>query len=136
MSNITLEINIKGLDDFTKALELFAGVISNQPHAQILIDTDAPPKQDVAAASAPQPVAPTPPPAAPAPVAQPATVPTTAPAYTQDQLALAASGLMDAGKLPELQALLQQFGVASLVELPKEQYGAFATALRGLGAQI
>ena len=44
--------------------------------------------------------------------------------------------LMDLGKQDELQKLLQTFGVPALPALPKEQYGAFATALRGLGARI
>ena len=65
-----------------------------------------------------------------------AAVPTATATYTIDQLAYAASPLLDAGKLPELQALLNQFGVNMLTELPAEQYGAFATALRGLGAKI
>ena len=65
-----------------------------------------------------------------------AAVPTATATYTIDQLAYAASPLIDAGKLPEVQALLGQFGVNILTELPAEQYGAFATALRGLGAKI
>ncbi|MCL6598965.1 MAG: hypothetical protein K6T81_09500 [Alicyclobacillus macrosporangiidus] len=77
------------------------------------------------------------PPAAPAtPPAAPATVPTTAPTYTLDQLAVAATQLMDAGKRDELVQLLQSFGVQALTMLPKEQYGAFATKLRELGARL
>lgn len=64
-----------------------------------------------------------------APVAQPQT-------YTIDQIQTACAPLMDAGKQQELVGLLAQFGVQSLPQLPKEQYGAFATALRGLGANI
>ena len=44
--------------------------------------------------------------------------------------------LMDSGKQQELIALLGQFGAAAIPELRPEQYGAFATALRGMGAQI
>ncbi len=71
-------------------------------------------------------------------LAQPpaAVVPTSTPAYTFDDLARAAGPLMDAGKTADLQALLKSFGVQALTQLPKEQYGAFATALRGLGARI
>lgn len=68
--------------------------------------------------------------------AQPQTVPTSAPTYTMDQLAVAATQLMDAGRQSELVALLQSFGAQSLMMLPKEQYGAFATSLRGMGANI
>ena len=37
---------------------------------------------------------------------------------------------------PVLLQLLKDFGVEALPTLQPEQYGAFATALRGLGAQI
>lgn len=72
------------------------------------------------------------------PVAAPAagTVPTTSVSYTLDDLARAGMTLMDSGRQAELQQLLAQFGVEALPALPEEKYGAFATALRGLGAQI
>jgi hypothetical protein len=70
------------------------------------------------------------------PPVQQQTVPTTAPSYSMDQLAVAATQLMDAGRQPELLNLLQSFSVPSLMALPKEQYGAFATKLRGMGANI
>jgi hypothetical protein len=81
------------------------------------------------------PTAPVPqqPPAAPV---QQQAVPTSAPTYTMDQLAVAATQLMDAGRQPELLNLLQSFGVPSLMALPKEQYGNFATQLRGMGANL
>jgi hypothetical protein len=63
-------------------------------------------------------------------------VQTTQPSYTRDNLAAAAMTLMDSGRQPELLNLLSQFGVDTLPALLPEQYGAFATALRGLGAQI
>lgn len=63
-------------------------------------------------------------------------VPTTAPAYSRDQLALAAAPLIDAGKQTDLINLLANFGVRAMTELKEEQLGAFATALRGLGAKI
>ena len=93
---------------------------------------------------APAPVAPVPPiapapvaPAAPMAPAPPAPAPVaTAPAFALDDLARAASALMDAGKQPALIALLGQFGVQALTQLQKDQYGAFATALRQLGAKI
>lgn len=65
-----------------------------------------------------------------------APVPTSAPVYSFDDLARAAGPLMDAGKTADLQALLRSFNVQALTQLPKEQYGVFATALRGLGARI
>ena len=68
-----------------------------------------------------------------APVTQ---VQTSTPSYTLDDISRAATTLMDAGRQGELIGLLKQFGIATLPDLPKEQYGAFATALRGMGAQI
>lgn len=78
------------------------------------------------------------PPAQPSiqPPAQPAAVPTSAQTYTMEQLAVAATQLMDAGRRAELVNLLNQFGVQALTALPKEQYGAFATQLRAMGAKI
>lgn len=64
-------------------------------------------------------------------------VPVAAPCtYTIEQIQTACAPLMDAGKQQELVNLLAQFGVQSLPQLPPGQYGAFVTALRGLGAKI
>lgn len=71
-----------------------------------------------------------------APAAPAAPVPTTQVSYKPDDLARAAMSLMDSGRQPDLIALLGQFGVVSIPDLRPEQYGAFATALRGMGAQI
>lgn len=69
--------------------------------------------------------------------AQPAAaVPVTAAQYTLDDLARAGMTLMDAGRQADLQGLLSRFGVEALPMLEPGQYGAFATALRGMGAQI
>lgn len=77
----------------------------------------------------------TPPPAA-VPVPQAVPVQTAQVTYSMDDLATAASTLLDSGRMAELQNLLRSFGVESLPALPQEQYGAFATALRGMGARI
>lgn len=63
-------------------------------------------------------------------------VPTTSHSYTAEDLQKAAITLVDKGMMTQLQGLLQQFGVNSLPDLPKDRYGDFATALRGMGAQI
>lgn len=85
----------------------------------------------------PQAPAPQPTPQAPQPAPAPqATVQTTAPAYKLDDLSNAAMQLMDKGMQAQLLQLIAQFGVESLPQLPEGQYGNFATALRGLGAQI
>lgn len=70
------------------------------------------------------------------PPTQPAAVPTTEHTYTAEELQVAAVTLVDKGMMAQLQEMLHQFGVSSLPELPAEKYGAFATALRGMGAQI
>lgn len=64
-------------------------------------------------------------------------VPTSqAPTYTMDQLAVAATQLVDAGKRDALLTILANFGVQALTELPKARYGEFATALRQQGVKI
>ena len=89
-----------------------------------------------APAPAPAPT-PAPAPASKAPEPPVAAVPT-APAkeYSLDELLTATAPLMDAGKIAELQALMQKYGVASMMEIPKERYGELATDLRALGARI
>lgn len=75
--------------------------------------------------------------AAPVSIPAPAAVPVAAaPGYTIDQLARAGTALVDAGKRDQLIALLQRRGIQTLSQLDPSQYGAFATELRGLGAQI
>lgn len=59
-----------------------------------------------------------------------------APTYAMEDLARAASQLMDAGRQQDLLGLLAQFGVQALTQLPKERYGEFATALRQMGAKL
>lgn len=76
-------------------------------------------------------------PAAPVQVAPVApVVPTVEHTYTLDDLANAAMTLMDKGMQTQLQNLLAGYGVEALPALPKNQYGNFATALRGMGANI
>jgi len=83
-----------------------------------------------------QPAAQAAPPAANPVAGAMATVPTATATYALDDLARAAMTLMDSGKQAELQQLLAGYGVEALPMLPQSQYGAFATGLRGLGAQI
>lgn len=78
------------------------------------------------------------------PTAQPSTqaytvVPTTpAPSFSHDQVGKAGADMIAANpaKMPELMALLRQYGVQAITQLAPEQLGAFATALRGMGAKI
>ena len=93
----------------------------------------APVDEPVPTPVAPTPVAPTP--VAPTPVA-PAPAPTQTIKYSVQQLAVAAMQLKDQGRIADLQGLLVQFGVASMVELKDDQLDAFAQALRGLGVTL
>lgn len=154
---MTVTVNFSGLEPITEAINNLArsigsaGVVTTI-NGETVVPSHSPasPAQEVPAAVAPSiPVPPTPQPVPMAPVMQPAApvsaptippapaaVPTSTPCYTADDLAKAAISLMDAGRQNELIALLQQFGVASVPNLVPAQYGAFATALRGMGAQI
>lgn len=106
-------------------------VVPTQPVAPVA------PVQAAAPVASAQPAVPTAPVQAAAPMAPvQATVPTTSVTYTPDDLARAAFALMDSGRQQELIGLLQQFGVNAIPELKPEQFGTFATALRGMGAQI
>lgn len=68
--------------------------------------------------------------------AAPGAVPTSAPAYTLDQLGVATQPIMDAGHADQLIGWLQQHGTTSLLQLDPKFYGDFATFLRSLGARI
>lgn len=100
-----------------------------QPFPQEPIATSIP--------TAPQPAPTVAPSVTPTSAAVPQPVPTSsAPTYTQAQLSLAGSSLMDAGKMQDLLALLTKYGVQAVTQLQESQYGAFATDLRALGAKI
>lgn len=142
-------IKIEGLEDLTKAVQALTSVRSEQG-VQVKVPSvtslpvqpvQTPPVNTVQQPVA-QPVQVQVPPTVPvtqAPGSVPIQVPTTAAPqqYSFDQLAVALSNLCaNAGKQPEVHALLNQFGVTALFDLPKERYGEFATALRGIGGVI
>lgn len=56
--------------------------------------------------------------------------------YTQAEILAACGPLMDAGKVPELTQIIQEFGVASMMEIPQEKYGELAVKLRAMGAKL
>lgn len=93
-------------------------------------------------AAAPAPVAPAAPAvptqAAPAPaqVAPSATAPSEAKPLTMDDLGRAGATLIDAGKMPQLIALLNKYGVQAVTQLQPAQFGPFADELRALGAKF
>ena len=65
-------------------------------------------------------------------------LPTTATtqSYTQDQIAIALTGLIDQGKRDYVTQILGQFGAMSLMQVPVERYPELVTQLRGAGANI
>ncbi len=136
--NFTIDVNVKLAPETLKILQSLVKQISlSQPTPA----QTKPPTQITAVPTTPTPT-PTSTPEQPAqaqaqaPEQPSQTVPTAAQSYTMEQLAVAATQLVDAGRREELVQLLQQFGVEALTALPKEQYGAFATALRQMGAKV
>ena len=61
-----------------------------------------------------------------------------APVFTLEQISKAGADLVTVqpAKMQELMGLMAQFGVQTVNALKPDQLGAFATALRGMGAQI
>lgn len=121
--------------------DITAPAAAPQPAVPIAPAVPVAPIQTVAPVAAvvpvQQPVVPTVSAASPVPTAPvPQAVPTSTRTYTPDELAKAAMQLMDSGRQNELLELLRQFGTNSIPALQPSQYGAFATALRGMGAQI
>lgn len=112
-----------------------------QPTPQVPVQQPVQPAPQVPVQQ-PQPVPPTQPvqpqPTSQAPVqpAPQAPVATNTPQYTLEDLARAAVPLQDAGRGQDLMALLQKYGVMSMTQLDPSVFGAFATDLRALGAQI
>ena len=60
------------------------------------------------------------------------------PVYTVAQIAKAGADLIsqNPGLLPQVNALLTQYGAQAVTDVKPEHFGAFATALRGMGAKI
>ena len=65
-------------------------------------------------------------------------IPTTAVAqeYTQDQIAVAMSSLVNMGKQPKVFEILARFGAQTLVQVDHSRYAELATMLRQEGAVI
>lgn len=146
MIRITFEA--KNYESLCEELKLFLKY-SNIP------TTEEPPTAPVVPATAePAPVAPV---AQPAPVAPPVvptsvSVPTipgpqqvpvtpavpVAPVkeYTLEEIQVALQPLMDAGRTNEIVGLMQKYKVASLPELPKDQFPNLVVDLRNMGARI
>ena len=149
-TTITLTLDDKSIEAINRLISALekvnpTSVAPVQPIAQVtpaaastqpVVSTAAP----VPTAQAPvqQPIAQTPVAHSVVEVQQSAAIPTShvAQSYTVEQLQMAMAPLVDAGKMEEIRGLLNRFGVPSIMDLQPDQYGALATALRGMGAQI
>ena len=154
-------MNITVSFDSIEEMKAFALAMTQEGAAEALITTTATaPAAPVAPDPVPQPVTPQTPQApvqtapAPTPTTQQAPIQTApapippnpaqamppvqpaAPQGVPENLAQAAVQLQDAGRTPDLITLLQKYGVQSMTQLDPSVFGAFATDLRGLGAQI
>lgn len=56
--------------------------------------------------------------------------------YTLEEIQVALQPLMDAGRINEIVGLMQKYKVASLPELPKDQFPNLVVDLRNMGARI
>ena len=151
-----ISVNVTGLDNLANAIFALAKAAGNckaetqmdaakvapavqqavAPTATTTTVPNTPPVQDV------QPV-PTTQTAQAAPVAQntaptvsPVPTATATPTYSMEQLAVAATGLIDAGKMQDVQNTLAALGAQTLMDLPQEKYGEFASAIKAIGAVI
>lgn len=115
------------------ARELLKNELSDEMRGQAkaVVPIQSTPVQPSAPVTPEQPVSTT-----PTAAVTPAVVPTSTPSYTRDDLARAAMTLMDKGGMVQLQQLLTSYGCETLQQLTEDQFGSFATALRGMGAQI
>lgn len=98
------------------------------PVQQTPVPTTAP----VQAAASQQPV----PVFAPAASTSPAVPVAGVPTYTLEDISRTGAALVDAGRMNDLMALLNRYGLQAITQLQPEQYGAFATELRQLGGRI
>ena len=147
MFEVKVIVEIPGLPEAIYAL---AGALSNTAAVPVKPATDAKPVTFVSTAPAqtvavpesgavagPGSAVPTqavPDPAAT--VANSAPAPTEAKAVTMDDLGRAGAALIDAGKMPQLIALLGKFGVQAVTQLKPEQFNAFADEMKALGAKF
>lgn len=144
-----ITVNVTGLDNLANAIFALAKAAGNckeetqmdaakvapavqqavAPTATTTTVPNTPPVQDV------QPVSPTQT-AQAAPTVSPVPTATATPTYTMEQLAVAATGLIDAGKMQDVQNTLASLGAQTLMDLPQEKYGEFASAIKAIGAVI
>lgn len=137
---IEVKVHITGLEELSTALITLASALaigkgSKNPDLNRPVPDQAP--QQAPPTAKPAVTVTTPVNAPPsAPQTPPAAVPTSTRTYTVDELSVAGAQLMQTVGMPKLTELINSFGVASLMELPKERYNEFAARLREMGAQL
>lgn len=146
-----ITVNVTGLDNLAKAIFALANAAGNSKEetqmdaAKVapVVQQTVVPTETVAPAATTVPSAPPVHPVPAAPVAQnaasavnPVPTATATPTYSMKQLAVAATGLIDAGKMQDVQNTLASLGAQTLMDLPQEKYGEFASAIKAIGAVI
>lgn len=146
-----ITVNVTGLDNLANAIFALANAAGNSKEetqmdaAKVapVVQQTVVPTETVAPAATTVPSTPPVQPVPAAPVAQntasavnPVPTATATPTYSMEQLAVAATGLIDAGKMQDVQNTLASLGAQTLMDLPQEKYGEFASAIKAIGAVI
>lgn len=146
-----ITVNVTGLDNLANAIFALANAAGNSKEetqmdaAKVapVVQQTVVPTETVAPAATTVPSTPPVQPVPAAPVAQnaasavnPVPTATATPTYSMEQLAVAATGLIDAGKMQDVQNTLAALGAQTLMDLPQEKYGEFASAIKAIGAVI
>lgn len=121
-----LELNLSETQSALKsgALEAFVNAVNWEAPADAVIASQT----DSAAPPAPS--------QTPAPAPEQTAAPTEEIAYTFDQIQKAAVMVARAGKRTELEQVLHDLGVQSLLELQPAQFNLFAAKIRDLGGVL
>lgn len=144
-----ITVNVTGLDNLANAIFALAKAAGNcKEETQVDATKVTPVVQQAVAPTATTTTVPSTPPvqnvqpvpttqiAQAAPTVSPVPTATATPTYTMEQLAVAATGLIDAGKMQDVQNTLASLGAQTLMDLPQEKYGEFASAIKAIGAVI
>lgn len=145
-----MEITIKvtGSDELSNAILGLCGLIISQNNKDVEMEKrsvpTSPTKEDLMKMVETKTEAPAPkeeqtevPTQAPAPKEEAqAEVPTSKPAYNFEQIQLAAANLARDGKRDELAGLIEEFKIATLLDLTEDKFDAFALRLREIGGAI
>lgn len=145
-----ITVNVTGLDNLANAIFALANAAGNSKEETQMDAAKVAPvvQQTVVPTETVAPAATTvlsTPPVQPVPTTQatptalpvnPVPTATATPTYSMEQLAVAATGLIDAGKMQDVQNTLASLGAQTLMDLPQEKYGEFASAIKAIGAVI